>query len=314
MSQTLDGGNDSSDLSVASTFVPFESLIQRTPSSSRTSTMRCGNPANDPKAICTLTSSTPTARAASHAASAFSTFAVPSSFSDARGMRRSCPSRQRTRSSPSRNAPSSIDFALEKAPHARLRIARRSAAIGGVDDGDVVRLLIAEDAVLGRGVRVERGVAIHVIGRDVQQQRDVGAEGVDRLELERRQLQDVGARPFEIERGDQRLADVAGHDRLTSVDLQDFADERGRRRLPVRSGHGDDRASLRHVAIRQLDLGDHRNRQNAGLLQQRNRARHAGAEDDLADAFEQRRILLPECARDVLVQRIRQVRDSRSSR
>ena len=152
-------------------------------------------------------------------------------------MRRSCrrrraPSRRRRARRLRRRA-----CDAEKRQCARRAASRGSvAALGRVHDRGVARLLVAEDAVLRRGVRVEVRIAIHVIGRDVQQQRDVRAERVDGLELERRELEHVRARPLEIDGGDQRLADVAGDDRLPSGDFEDLADERGRRRLAVRAG------------------------------------------------------------------------------
>ena len=201
-----------------------------------------------------------------------------------------------------------LDFLPRREPpHFRERIARCFAAIARIHDRGIARLLIAEDAVLRSAVRIEARVAVHVIGRDVEQQRDICAEAIDALQLERRELEHVRARPLAIDDADQRFADVAGDDRLTSRDFQDLADERGRRRLPVRAGHRNHRTL--HVARCELDLADHRNRANRRARQQRHIQRHARTDDDLDDAIKQRLLILStERARHARIQFVRQRR------
>ena len=87
-------------------------------------------------------------------------------------------------------------------------------------------------------------------------------------------------------------------------DAEDLADERGRGRLPVRTGDGDDLAL--QVAERELDLAEIGIPRADARSSERNRRGHAGAEHDVRHARERRFILMAEEAHDIVMQRLRQ--------
>ena len=130
------GGYAPSARSAASGFVAFESLTQRTPSSSRTSSSRCGTPAKLASAAAIASSAMPAARAAAAAAAAFSRLCSP-------GMRGSAGSGSSAANSTRRPSPGT---------GGRTHAARRRRP----------RALVLEDAQLGgavgrRGRRAGRG-------------------------------------------------------------------------------------------------------------------------------------------------------------
>ncbi|MCZ7587592.1 MAG: hypothetical protein M5U27_01740 [Gaiella sp.] len=169
----------------------------------------------------------------------------------------------------------------------KLVVAGELHATGGARNGgeparhdrDVVRPLTLEGAELRSGVRVERPVTVEVVGLDVREDGDPRSQRVDVLELERRQLADdprlVG--DFAGQRG-ERSADVPRHLHVPSRRFEDRAQQRRRRRLPVRPGDADQR--VRQEACAELDLRDHGNAACARGRHRLRRGRHAGTLDD----------------------------------
>ena len=122
-------------------------------------------------------------------------------------------------------------------------------------DGHVVVGLMCEHAQLRGRVRVERAMPVDVVGLQVEQHRDARSQCLHVLELERRQLADdpgVGLDGAD-ERG-ERMTDVARHRSRPARCVEDRAEQRGRRRLSVRSGDADQRVGQQPGA--ELDLRD----------------------------------------------------------
>ena len=111
--------------SVASTFVPFESLIHCTPSRSRTSTMRCGRPANVPKAICTSTSFDAGGARGEPRGERVLDVRRPLQLQRSARDAALLPSRRSTSSSPSRYASAASTVRRREAPDDAARVARR---------------------------------------------------------------------------------------------------------------------------------------------------------------------------------------------
>ena len=179
----------------------------------------------------------PAARAAAVAAAAFSRLCAP-------GMRGSAGSGSSPANSIRRAAPGTPP----ESPAARPR--RRPA-------------LVLEDAQLRVAVGVERAVAVDVVRLEVEQHGDARPQRLDVLELERRELaHDPGVR-----RGTRRRATSAdgrccrpprpGRPAASKIG----AEQRRRRRLPVRAGDAEDRVGEQPRA--ELDLGDHADRPRA---------------------------------------------------
>src|ERR1700680_5206174 len=84
-------------------------------------------------------------------------------------------------------------------------------------------------------------IPVEMIGHDVENDGYDRLERANRFELKRR---DFGDHPIaggcDGGFGDQRVADVAADPRLPSGEAKEFADQRGRRRLPFGSTYGDD--------------------------------------------------------------------------
>ena len=124
-------------------------------------------------------------------------------------------------------------------PARRLRRhARREDVVATADvhvaDGRLPRV----DATLGAHVRLERPMPIEVVGREVEQDRDARVQGLLVGELEGRCLDDERVMLLEG-RGRERHADVAARDGVQPAGAQTRRDHARRRRLPVRSGHGE---------------------------------------------------------------------------
>ena len=146
----------------------------------------------------------------------------------------------------------------------------RHGAEAARDDGHVARALTRERPELRRGVRVERAVPIDVVRLEVRQHHDARPQRVDVLQLERRELaDDPDAVVDRADEAAQRPPDVARHLDGPRGRLEDRAEERRRRRLPVRPRHPDDRVGEEPRA--ELDLRDHGHVARPGGLDGRRR-------------------------------------------
>ncbi len=100
-----------------------------------------------------------------------------------------------------------------------------------------------------------------------------------RLELEAARLDHVhGVRRGRVHLRAERHADVAADQHAASVRRQHPADQRGRRRLALRAGDGDDAAL--QPARRQLELADDLDAARPRVVEHRLLERHARADDD----------------------------------
>ncbi len=149
----------------------------------------------------------------------------------------------------------------------------------GIQNGEIVRALVLEDAGLGGSIVLERVVAVKMIGRDVQHHRDLRMEGLDRLQLKAADLQHhPGVVGGLIDEGDRRRADVSADQRLAPASGDDLARQRRGRRLAVGAGDGDDLAF--QEACRQFHFADDRNTERTRLYQLRNIEGNAGTDHD----------------------------------
>ena len=146
----------------------------------------------------------------------------------------------------------------------RPRPAGQSGAGGivGIQDREILRLLILKDARLGVGVGLESAVAVEVVGRDVEHDGNFWTKCLNRLQLETRYFQHHdGVRLRLLDQGDCRSADIAADRGRKAARRDNFTRQGCGRGLPVRTGDGDD--VLGQKLRRQLNLADH------GLAQRR---------------------------------------------
>ena len=133
----------------------------------------------------------------------------------------------------------------------------RDTRVIEIADEPIGEALVGEDAILRFRVFVHRVIAVEVVGCDVQQYGDTWFERANRFELERRYLGDdpvaLGCAKHFL---DQRVTDIAADAHAETAFAQQVADECGRRRLALRTGHGDDRRATE--AVGEFDLADHR--------------------------------------------------------
>ena len=128
-----------------------------------------------------------------------------------------------------------------------------TAAEAARHDGDVVGPLPLEGPELGSRVGLERPVPVEVVGLEVRQHRDARAERLDVLELERGELaHDPRVRRRRPDEGRQRPPDVARDLRRDAGGVENRAEQRRGRRLPVRPRHADER--VREQSHAELDL------------------------------------------------------------
>ena len=248
--------NASTPARAASVFVAIESLTQRTPSRSRTSSRRCGTPRNSRRRLGDR---------------------VVRDADGTRGGRRRGGVR-----------------AVVAARQPRLR--RQRIVRGELDafqpesarHDPVARAL--EDPQLRGPVALERAVAVEMVRLEIQQHGDLERELVHVLELERRQLADDPCVLGRLDRA-QRPADVSGDDDLAAGGAEDLAEQLGRRRLALRAGDADER-TRREQAPAELDLRPDRDAASSRLDDERPLARHARVLDDELDAVEQPQIVL----------------------
>ena len=146
-----------------------------------------------------------------------------------------------------------------------------------IENGDVPRLLVAENILLGG--HIFRHVLVHVqmIGRQIRHHGNVRALPHGH-ELEAAQLQHgVVLRTHFIRLTQKRVSDVAAHVDGLSGGLQQLGDDGGGGGLPVRAGDGDERAGAdgeKHLHLR---------RQLAPLLLRPQKLRHIGPQPRRAE-------------------------------
>ncbi len=100
----------------------------------------------------------------------------------------------------------------------------------------VVRVLLLGDLRLRRRIAIKGLMPIQVVRRDVQHHRDLRLKLARRLQLKARNLQHIPASAvLSAIKFDHRQSDVPAHQRLALRIFEDLADQRRRRRLPVRS-------------------------------------------------------------------------------
>ncbi len=162
----------------------------------------------------------------------------------------------------------------------------------GVEHGEIARLLVCEDPLLGVAVLCVIGMVVQVIGCHVEKDRHLRPEGLDALKLEAAHLDDgplVILGPADIT--DQRASDVAADEGTLARLREDVADEGRHRRLSVRPRDGDDRDPEKTEG--QFDLADHRDAPFFRFTQQRVEGRHPGRGDDQIHAVDDRRVGTP---------------------
>ena len=155
----------------------------------------------------------------------------------------------------------------------------RGQAVVGVEDGEVVAALVAEEAGLGGHVVAHGGVAVEVVRREVEQRRHPRPETGDGLELEARDLDHVHrVVAGRVHQRDERRADVAADLRASAGFTENLAEQRRGGGLAVRAGHRHHRAA--QEAPGELELGDDFDSLPAGLDEGGQLQRDAGAQDD----------------------------------
>ena len=127
-----------------------------------------------------------------------------------------------------------------------------------------------------------------MIRRHIQADTDCRAKILDRLKLKARQL---GNRPTVVHGGlgqaQQRSADIAANLRRYLCIFEQFADQRRRRRLSIRSGDADDSAF--HKPVRKLDFANDLAILSVNVAGRDRICRHAGRYDDQIDLIKQPR-------------------------
>ena len=134
-------------------------------------------------------------------------------------------------------------FAAAEEPRPRCCLFRELArdVVVLVENGDVALVLMEIDILLRRDVLVHILVHIQMVRRKVRHHRDV-RRALHIKQLERRELYDREVLRLHLLRvAQQRVADVAADVDGLPRRAQQLRDDRGRRGLAVRSGHGDDR-------------------------------------------------------------------------
>ena len=169
---------------------------------------------------------------------------------------------------------------LNQKTWARVRPASPQAGgIVGIEDREILSLLILEDAGLGVGVGLERAVAVEVVGRNVEHHRNFWTKRLDRLQLEARYLEDHNrVRLRGPDQGDRRRANIAADRCGKASSRDDFTRQSCGRGLSVGTCYGDDVPGQK--LRRQLNLADHELTHSAGLHQGRGIHGDAGADHD----------------------------------
>ena len=233
---------------------------------SPTSSRRCSTPGNVRKASAIASSSTPDARAAAVAATAFSRLCLPGISGSAGSV--------------------VVGSELDAVP------AAGNGAEATRDDSDVGFGLVLEDAQLGFAIGVVRSVAVEVIRFEVEQDPTRGRSAMDVLELEARKLaHDPGVSVERTVEARQRTADVARDRDRPIGGTEHRAEQLARRRLAVRAGDADERVPQQAEA--ELDLAPDRDPTHPCSRRQGRFPGHARALDQQLDAVQQAFLLIP---------------------
>ena len=258
--------------SADSTLVAFESLTNRTPPTSATSSIACSRPWNASTAAVIAAGAAPAIAPTVAAAITSLTRCGPEQVDrvERHEPLRDRPPGDRQSSRPRRPCRGRSRRRAKTDARARPAAARQleHRRIVGVDHREVARVLVLEDPRLRRAVRLDVGMPIEVVGRKIQHHRDPRMERVDLLELKAARLDDVKRvrRRLGHLRA-QRRADVAADGHLESGRLEHPPGQRRRRRLALGAGDRD------HPALqpsrRELDLRDHRDAAIARRLHRR---------------------------------------------
>ena len=159
-------------------------------------------------------------------------------------------------------------------------------AVVDADDRGALRLHAGDQPRLHGGVMLQRAVAIDMVFADIEQNADGRIERGRQIDLVGRHLDHMhAAHPRRLQRQD-RGADIAAHLGVVAGDLHQMRDQRGRGRLAVGAGDGDERRVRRvtaALAAEQFDVADHL---DAGLPRHQHRPmrrrmgqRRAGRQD-----------------------------------
>ena len=152
-----------------------------------------------------------------------------------------------------------------------------------VDQREVAHGLHPEQSRLGGDIALETVVAVEMVGRDVEQDGHVGVDPLGQVDLVARQFEHIDAACGQRLLFEDRLADIAAHQRGNARLREQVIGQRGGGRLAVGSGD-------RHHAVcrqacaclrKQFDVADHRHPRRArmggdGMAVER----HAGRDDD----------------------------------
>ena len=151
--------------------------------------------------------------------------------------------------------------------------------IVGVEDGEVLALLVAEQPRLRCHVLAHGGVAVEVVRRDVQQRRHSRAETADGLKLEAAHFHHVHRLVGSaLHQSNERGADVAPHLRPAARLRENAAQQRGGGGLSVRTSDRNHRPA--QEAPSQLQLADDLDSLPPRFLEHRQVERNAGAGHD----------------------------------
>ena len=288
------------DRSADSTLVAFESLTNRTPPTSATSSIACSRPRND---------STAAVIAAGAAPASAPTVARRHDVVD-QVRPEQMDGAERHQSIRAIHAAIDDPAVLDDRPVRERGLCReqpraRAAAPRQCEHRRIVRVdhrpihsgLVLENPSLRRCVRLDARMAIEVIRREVQHHGDPRVERLDLLELKAARLDDVerlGRRLVDLRA--ERRADVSADRHLEARRLEDSPRQHRRRRLAFRPGDRD-HAPLQPPR-RQLDLRDHRHAAIARRLQRRLLERHAWTQDHQIGIRERAALMTTELERD----------------
>src|SRR6266702_5940338 len=262
MSTSCVPGKDVSATRPASGFVAFESLYQRTPFHSPTSSRRCSTPLKPAMASLIASSDSPAMRPTAAAARAFSRLCRPGIGMGGTGL---CWSNHTTR--------------------AWVFLASRPGFVAAVDHREVVGPRELDDLSLDLCVPLERAVAVEVVGRDIEDHPDVQARPLHRLELEARELEHYPVLGRDLGQAvEDRLADVAADHHGPLARGEDIAGERGGRGLAVGACDADDSAGAQ--LQEQVDLARDGDALRARVVEELGVPRNAGAGVHDVDARE----------------------------
>ena len=159
-------------------------------------------------------------------------------------------------------------------------------AVIDADDRGALRLHAGDQPRLHGGVMLQRAVAIDMVFADIEENADRRIERGRQIDLVGRHLDHMHApHPRRLQRQD-RGADIAAHLGVVAGNLHQMRDQRGRGRLAVGAGDGDERRVGRMtaaLAAEQFDVADHLNarlpRHQHRPMRRRMRQRRAGRQD-----------------------------------